>query len=319
MSSVDVIVATYNGHDLLRDCLGHLRDQTFDQFRLIVVDDGSSPPVTPLVHAAFPAALVLRSSRNLGLARGLNAGIAVGDSKFVVLLNDDTQPHPDWLAELVDCALRHPDAGSIASKLRLTSERGKLHSAGDIYSVRAMPGNRGVWLDDFGQYDAASEVFGACGGAALYRRSALEAVRLPSGDVFDRRLFMYCEDVDLAWRLQTSGWSCVFAPRAVVDHQLSATGGGALASYYVNRNLWLVFARSVPRALFRPYLARVLPFHAGRLLRNLRHAREPAARAALRGSIVGLVWLACVRRQRRLDGPTLDRLRRVLDPTEVIG
>ena len=319
MSSVDLIIATYNGHDLLRDCLEHLRAQTLDTFRLIVIDDGSSPPVAPLVRAAFPAALVLRSSRNRGLARGLNAGVAAGDSELVVLLNDDTRPQPDWLAELVSCAGRHPDAGSIASKLRLECERGKLHSAGDTYSVRTMPGNRGVWLDDFHQYDAESEVFGACGGAALYRRDAIEAVKLPNGDVFDRRLFMYCEDVDLAWRLQTAGWTCVFAPRAVVYHRLSATGGGKLASYYVNRNLWLVFARSVPRAFFRPYRARIVAFHAGRLLRQLRHAREPAARAALRGSVVGLAWLTVARRHCRADGTTLDRLGRLLDPAEITG
>lgn len=292
MRTVDLIVATYNGHDLLRVCLEELQAQSFQDFELTIIDDGSHPPVSPIVRAAFPAARILRSERNRGLVAGLSAGINAGSAPYVVLLNDDTEPDPDWLGELVACAERHPEAGSIASKLRLASERARLHSAGDTYSVRAMPGNRGVWFDDLGQYDFEAETFGACGGAALYRRSALNAVRLPNGDLFDQRLFMYCEDVDMAWRLQLLGWRCIFAPRAVVYHHLSATGGGALASYYVSRNLWLVYARSVPRQLLRPYRRRIVAYHAGRVWRALRQAREPAARASLRGTCRGLVAAA---------------------------
>jgi GT2 family glycosyltransferase len=319
VSSVDLIVATYNGHELLRTCLEHLRTQTIQNFRLVIIDDGSTPPVAPLVHALYPQALVLRSVRNQGLVRGLNAGIAAGDSELIVTLNDDTLPEPNWLEELVACAQRHPTAGSVATKLRLASDRGKLHSAGDSYSVRAMPGNRGVWLDDFGQYDVETQIFGACGGAALYRRAALDTVKLANGDVLDRRLFMYCEDVDLAWRLQLAGWDCIFAPRSVVFHQLSATGGGTLASYYVNRNLWLVYARSVPRELFRPFRARILAFNSGRAWRQLRHLREPAARAALRGTIVGLAWLTLARQHHLPDGPTRERILGLLDPVNLTG
>ena len=146
--------------------------------------------------------------------------------------------------------------------------------------VFGMPGNRGVWLDDFGQYDREAAVFSACGGAALYRRSALEAMRAHDGFIFDERLFMYCEDVDVGWRLQTLGWHCIFAPHAVVYHALSATGGGTLASYYVSRNIWMVMALSVPDQFLRPYRSRILAYHLGRLKRTLQHMREPAARAA---------------------------------------
>lgn len=295
MTAVDLIVATYNGHDLLRACLSRLQQQTFQEFQLFVIDDGSQPPVAPLVLEAFAYARVIRFERNRGLVAGLNAGIAAGSAEFVVLLNDDTEPAQDWLAELVACARRHPAAGSVASKLRLAADRGKLHASGDGYSVRAMPVNRGVWLDDLGQFDVEVEIFGACGGAALYRRAALEAVRLDGGEVFDPRLFMYCEDVDLAWRLQVSSRRCVFAPGAVVYHHLSATGGGTLASYYVARNLWLVYGRSVPRRLFRPFRRRIVAYHAGRMWRTLRHVREPAARATLRGTLRGLATLATMR------------------------
>jgi GT2 family glycosyltransferase len=110
---------------------------------------------------------------------------------------------------------------------------------------------------------------------------------------------MYCEDVDLAWRLQTLGWQCVFAPHAVVYHALSATGGGSLASYYVSRNIWLVMARSVHVQFTRPYRSRIAAYHLGRTIRTLRHLREPAARSSLRGTVVGIARSRMQRRHQR--------------------
>jgi len=296
MMTVDLIIPTLNASDYLARCLDALRRSTFTNFSLTVFDDGSTEAIAPVVHARFPAATVIRSEANVGLARAFNQAIAGGDARYVVLLNNDTEVEPDWLAELVACAERHTAAGSVASKLRLLSDRRKLHSAGDGWSVRGMPVNRGVWLDDFGQYDREDAIFAACGGAALYRRAALDDLCSRDGFVFDERLFMYCEDVDIAWRLQTAGWPCIFAPLAVVYHALSATGGGTLASYYVSRNIWLVMSSSVPTAFIHPFRARIAAFHLGRTFRTVRHLRESAARASLRGTLSGLALFG--RRQR---------------------
>ena len=313
MTTVDLIIPTLNGSDLLGRCLDTLLRSSFTDFRLIVFDDGSTESIADTVFPRFPDAHIIRSETNVGLARGFNRAIAEGTSQYVVLLNNDTEVEPDWLAELVACADRHPAAGSIAGKLRLLSDRRKLHSAGDGWSVRGMPLNRGVWLDDYGQYDREEEVFAACGGAALYRRAALDDLRVRDGFVFDERLFMYCEDVDIAWRLQTAGWRCVFAPRAVVYHALSATGGGTLASYYVSRNVWFVIAGSLPDDFIRPYRARIAAFHLGRALRTMRHFQEPAARASLRGTIAGLVGLRARHRiDREMSPADLERIRGLL-------
>jgi GT2 family glycosyltransferase len=290
--AVDVIIPTHNGARLLERCLEALRASTFHDYRLLVFDDGSAEPVAELVERLAPGATVLRSDTNIGLCRALNRAIAATTGDYVALLNDDTTTAPDWLGELVACAERHPDAGSVASKLRLMSDPLRLHSAGDYFSWRGLPGNRGVWLDDLGQFDHEEPVFGACGGAALFRRTALTSVALPDGQVFDERLFMYCEDVDLAWRLQRAGWSCWYTPRALVHHHLSATGGGSLASYYVARNLLVLLASSVPVGLLQR--RRVAAALLGRLYRQLPHLREPAARASLRGSLAGLATLARV-------------------------
>ncbi len=288
MARVDVIVPTYNGTAYFLACLKTLALSTFVDFNLIVFDDGSDTPVERDVRAIFPDASILRVEQNAGLTRAFNRAIGFSSAEYIVLLNNDTEVEPDWLHQLVACADRHPCSGSVASKLRLASDRKVLHSAGDTYSVRGMPGNRGVWLEDYGQYDTEGEIFSACAGAALYRREALEAVRLPSGDIFDTRLFMYCEDVDLGWRLQRAGHTCVFAPRAVVYHHLSATGGGKLASRYVSRNLWLVLARSVPPEIRRRYWKRIVAHHLGRFTSTLLAVREPAARRSLAGTFEGL-------------------------------
>lgn len=288
MTRVDLIIPTYNGSQLLRTCLHSLTASTLSDFHLTVFDDASTEPVEAVTKSVFPDAAVIRSEVNIGLSQGFNLAIESGIAEFVVLLNNDTEVTPTWLAELVACADRHAEAGSVASKLRLLSDRTRLHAAGDYYSVRGMPGNRGVWMEDVGQFDREEPVFSACGGAALYRRSALNAVRRANGQIFDERLFMYCEDVDLGWRLQRQGWPCVYAPRAVVYHALSATGGGSLASYYVTRNAWLVIARSIPCGVLAPYFRRVAAYHAGRVFRALRHIREPSARATLRGTCAGI-------------------------------
>lgn len=310
MTRVDLIIPTYNGTDLLIACLKSLEHSTFTDYNLIVMDDGSTEPVALAIRDIAPKATILRSEQNRGLTRVFNEAINHGQAEYVVLLNNDTEVEPEWLAELVACADRHPNAGSIASKLRLASDRCRIHSAGDTYSVRGMPGNRGVWLDDVGQYDVEEEIFSACGGAVLYRRAALDAVRLPNGDIFDTRLFMYCEDVDLGWRLQLAGFPCVFAPKAVVYHHLSATGGGALASYYVARNVWLVLARSVPSAIRRQYWSRMAAYHAGRFFRALRAVRQPAARRSIAGTIAGLAHFIQAWSEAPSSSP---ELRRIMD------
>jgi GT2 family glycosyltransferase len=302
MTRVDLVIPTYNGGDLLEACLRSLMASTFTDYRLIVVDDGSDQPIREITRSVHPHASVLRHERNMRFAAACNAGIDTGHGEYVVLLNNDTEVEPTWLAELVAQADRWPDAGSIASKIRLAGERARLHSAGDYWSVRGMPGNRGVWLEDVGQYDTSLEVFSACAGAALYRRSALDAVRLKSGDIFDSRLCMYCEDVDLGWRLQLAGRPCVFAPSAVVYHHLSATGGGVRASYFVSRNIWLLMARTIPSEFVRPYRSRIAAFQAGRALRAVWRFREPAARAQLRGTFAGLAAFALARSEK--PGPS---------------
>lgn len=283
-----IIIPNYNGLRFLAPCLDALRGQTYPRTltEVIVVDDASTDASVAFVRQNYPEAAVIQMARNSGLAAACNAGAAAAAGDLLVMLNNDTEAEPGWLTALVESALAHPQAGAIASKMLLFDRRDTLHNAGDLMGVDGIPRNRGVWERDTGQYDADLAVFGGCGGGVAYRRAAWEAA-----GGFDERLFMYLEDVDLAWRLQLAGWRAVFAPQARLYHHLSATGGGALASFYVGRNTLWVIAKDMPGPLIRRHLRAIVAAQLRVARDALRAWRGAAARARLRGQLAGLLGL----------------------------
>lgn len=286
---VSIVIPNWNGAAHLRICLPSLKRQTYRDFEIIVVDNGSTDESRELVGRDYPEVRVVALDANRGVAGGFNAGIQAARGAVLVLLNNDTEAEPAWLQELVSTLEANPRAGMAASKLRLFDQRDKLHSAGDFVRVDGIPGNRGVWQVDEGQYDDASQpppLFGVCGGAAAYRRELFDAIGL-----FDEDLGSYCEDVDLNWRARLAGFGCVFAPRAVVYHKLSATGGGAVASYYVGRNFIAVIAKNYPSVLWDKYRARIVGAQLAIAWDALKNWRGAAARARLCGQLAGLLAL----------------------------
>jgi GT2 family glycosyltransferase len=291
---VSVVIPNWNGERFLRGCLQSLREQTFKAFEVILVDNASTDGSLALVEKEFPEVRIVKLVRNLGLTGGANAGIKAAQGEVIALLNNDAEAHPNWLESLWDALQRHPEAGMAASKILLYDRRSIINSAGDFYRLDGVPGNRGVWEEDRGQYDREEYVFGACGGAAAYRKAMLEEIGL-----FDEDMFMYCEDVDLAWRAQIAGYRCVYTPKAIAYHRLSATGGGKLASFYNGRNFIYVLAKDYPSSLFRKYWPIILKAQLKIAADALRAWRGEAARARLRGQLAGLkaIPLALSKRQ----------------------
>lgn len=299
---IDIIIPNYNGTSLLPTCLDALRAQTRRDFCVVVVDDGSTDDSVALVRRRYPEVQVIALPHNRGLAAAVNAGIEATGGEYVVLLNNDTEAHPRWLEHLIGALDRYPAYAFAASKMMLFDRRDHFHSAGDYYRLDGVPGSRGIWQRDVGQFDVMEEVFGPCAGAAAYRRAALEELA-EDGRVFDEDLVMYCEDVDLNVRARLRGMRTIYVPRAVVYHRLSATGGGARASYYCGRNFMLVWAKNMPAPQIRRYWPRLIWSQIGFALHSLWHIREPAARARLRGQFDGLrVLPRFVRKRRRTTG-----------------
>ena len=291
---VSVIVPNWNGEGFIRPCLASLLRQTYAHLEVVVVDDASTDSSPDIVASEFPELTLIRLPVNRGFAHAVNSGIERSQGSIVALLNNDAVADSEWVAEQVSALQRHPSAGSVASKILLWDRPRVLNSVGDLFRRTGVPDNRGVWEIDEGQYDDEVAVFGASGAAAAYRRAMLDEIGL-----FDERLFMYCEDVDLAFRAQTAGYSCVYAPRARVWHRLSASAGGTLASYHCGRNFVWMLARDVPVVAWRTYGMLLLRTQFQMAWQALRHAREPAARARLRGQAVGIMTAPSLVLQRK--------------------
>lgn len=299
-----IIFANWNGAHHLPVCVNALRQQTVRDFELILVDNASRDNSLEVLARDFPEVNVIALKENRGFAGGSNVGIRAAQGQFIILLNNDTEVDPRWLEEVIAAFERHPEAGSVASKMKLFDQRDKFHTTGDFYRVDGLPGNRGVWEADRGQYDREEYVFSACGGSAAYRRTVLDQIGL-----LDEDFFFSCEDVDLGWRAQLAGWRCVYAPRAVVYHKLKATGGGATASFYDGRNfLWLI-AKNYPASLWKINRGAIIRTQWSLFREAVRAWRGEAARARIRGMLAGLIGLPRMLRKRR----AVQALRRVDD------
>lgn len=318
MSVASVIIPHWNGRHHLDHCLGALRRQTFKDFEIILVDNGSTDGSQEYVRTNFPEVTLLALNKNRGFTGACNAGYAVARGEYVLLLNNDTEADPRWLAAVIDAFKRHPNVGIVASKMLLFDQRDHFHTAGDYYRIDGRPGNRGVWQRDVGQYDREEAVFSACGGAAAYRRKMIEEIGF-----LDDSFYFSCEDVDLAWRAHLSGWQVLYVPTAVVYHKLKASSGtGPVGSYHDGRNFLYLIWKNYPTSLLRRHWWLILRTQLGIAVEALRAWRGEAARARLRGQLAGLWGLLLMlpkRRQiqanRRIDDESLTALLTPVDET----
>ncbi len=288
-----VVIPNWNGAKHLRACLNALRRQTHPPLEVILVDNASADESRALLARDYPEVKVIALPANRRFAGACNAGIRASSGDAVVLLNNDTEADECWLENVAKCFAAHPDAGFVASKLRLFDRRDHLHSAGDFYSRRGVPGNRGVWQKDEGQFDTAY-VFGACGAASVYRREMLNQVGL-----LDEDFEFSCEDVDISWRAQLMGYKCAFAHDAIVYHKVSATGGGTLNSYYDGRNFIWLLAKDVPADVLRANAGAILAEQWRIFWSALRAWRGEAARMRMKGQVAGVLGVPKMLRARK--------------------
>jgi GT2 family glycosyltransferase len=245
-----VAVLSYDGRHLLEVILPSLATQRFRDFEVVVVDNGSRDDTVAWLGAHWPEVTVESLARNIGVTAALNVCARAGSAPLIGLFNNDLELDPDCLGELVAALDEHPRAGWAGAKLGDFRAREVIDGAGDVFTWAATGGRRGHGERDRGQFDQARWIFGACGGAAVYRRSALEQV----GE-FDEDFFAFYEDVDWNLRAQLCGLGCRYVPSAVAYHMGSATIGKGLSDftrYHLWRNtLWIV-AKDIPRgALLR--------------------------------------------------------------------
>lgn len=249
---ISVVVVNYNGKKFLDNCLSSLVNQTYQDFEVIVVDNGSSDDSPAYIRERYPSVILVETGSNLGFAGGTNAGIRRAKGEFILTLNNDTIADPHLLEEIVRPMRSESRVGVCGAKMVFPD--GRINSTAICISRSGAAWDRGRGEPDHGQYDVIEEVFGSCAGAALYRRSMLDEIGL-----FDEDFFLFMEDVDLAFRARLSGWKCMYVPTARVVHIHGGTAGfrSHISIYYGNRNLvWYVVKNFPSRTLllFSPWI-----------------------------------------------------------------
>jgi GT2 family glycosyltransferase len=252
--SVAVIIVNYNSTALLSRCLESLSEQTLCADELVIVDNASTEAESQNLLNAISDATVIKSEKNIGYGAAINLAVRkIDTTDFIVCLNPDAFPDPQWLETIVNAAEDHPEFGSFASLMLRDDDPTIVDGAGDILHVTGIPWRR-FHQRRLNKNMKTEPVFSACAGAALYRTSLFN--RLGG---FDETYFMYIEDIDLGFRLQLAGYPSLFVRDAIVRHVGSAiTGEGSdFSVYFGHRNLVYCYFKNMPFLL----LMATLPFH----------------------------------------------------------
>jgi GT2 family glycosyltransferase len=303
MPAVSVVIPNWNGVELLKSIsLPSLAVQTFSDFSITVVDNGSIDESAAYLRSAWPDISVIEVSENSGFAAAVNRGITSTDAEFVALMNNDIELEAKWLEEMVSAARQFPAAGSLACRILDFDDRTLITTVGDCISTAGSIFWRGWRERDIGQYNTLEPVFSACAGAALYRREAFGTVGL-----FDETFFAYLEDVDWGFRAQLAGFPCWYVPSAVAYHVGGATSSkvsGMRAALLARNAYWLVLKNfpSGVAARHAPALAFVLARRFYRAFRDGHRKRTGDA----------LLRAACMT-------PAMARKRRQIQSTRRIG
>ncbi len=258
---ISIVIVYWNSSKYLPRCLDCLLKQTFRDFEIIILDNGSLDNGTDGLEQKYPGLNLHleRFSSNLGFAIANNLGARIARGKWLVLLNADAFPEQEWLENLLAAAKAYPNGASFSSRQIQANNPKFLDGAGDAYHLSGFAWRIGLGYpaDVYGGNFA--ELFSPCAAAAMYLRQAF----LDAGG-FDEDFFSYYEDVDLGFRLQLKNYHCFYVPNAVVYHIGSATFGvrSDFAFYHSHRNLVWTFVKNMPSVLFWKYL----PAH---LLANL--------------------------------------------------
>lgn len=248
---ISILIISWNSAAHLPRCLASLASQTYSNFEITIVDNGSKDNTASHLKDVYPDLdlNIKRLETNLGFAIANNIGARLARGKWLALLNADAFPEPDWLERLHEAAKTHPNAFFTSRQIQADNPT-YLDGEGDIYHVSGLAWRKNYNLPVY-PLNETQEVFSACGAAALFPRQDF----LDAGG-FDEDYFSYHEDVDLGFRLRLRGLRCLFVPQAIVHHVGSASTGkrSDFAVYHGHRNLVWTFFKDMPSTLFWFYL-----------------------------------------------------------------
>lgn len=246
MNTIYIIIPNYNGCEHLEDCFKSLRGQTYKEFNIILVDNNSSDDSVQFTKQNYPECSIIGLEKNYGFAKAINKGIKNAlendNCSFILLLNNDIECDTNFFSEMMNGFIS-PDTGSVACKMLNYYKRNVIDDAGNFIRWNDFPLERGQNEEDKGQYDKPEFLFGACAGAALYKREVFEKAGL-----LDEDFISYLEDVDFSFRLQRMGFKCFYNPKAVCYHKRMATSKSNVAYriYLTEKNITCLRIKNYP-------------------------------------------------------------------------
>jgi len=294
---VTIVIPNYNGYEYLNGCLSSLAKQSVTGFKVIVIDSGSKDVSVYMTKRDFIDVNIFPLYENHGFATAVNLGINLTESKYVILLNNDTVCGKHFVENLTK-AIDQAPARCYCVAAKMLSMRSVdlpvLDTTGDFYTLPGWSFSRGRGMRS-GYKKLGKSVFSACAGAAIYKRELL--IRLGE---FDESFFAYLEDLDMGLGARFGGYFCLYCKDAVVKHASGASSGGRYSEFRTNlsarNNLFLLY-KNMPNwqlALNLPLLL------LGILVKYLFFLQKDLGKAYLQGIYDGLSRLGIL--QRRLPG-----------------
>lgn len=281
MPDVTIIIPNINGKPFLEECFGSLLDQDVD-IKVIVIDNASTDGSADWIISNYPEFTVINNQKNMGFAFAVNQGIKISDTDYILLLNNDVVMAKNCISSLLQCIKKDENYFAVASKMIDYHDRSVIDDAGDEYTIMGYTQKVGNGKST-SLYQDEREIFSACAGAAIYRRSVFDCI-----GYFDENFFAYMEDVDISYRAKIYGYKCFYCPNAVVYHMGSATSGSQYNAFKIRlaaRNNIYVPYKNMPW----PQLAvNSIFLTIGYLVKYLFFLRKKHGKEYIQGLIEGL-------------------------------
>jgi hypothetical protein len=290
---------------------------TYPNFRVHVIDNGSTDDSVQFVRKNFPTFDVLEVGENVGFARANNLGIKKCTGQFICFLNNDMYVTPTWLTVLMK---DFHDAKVAIAVPKMYDFQNRINSAGGLCDFYSFAFNRGIGEVDAGQYDQSRYVAYGCLGAALVKRAVFNEV-----GYLDETYVFYHEDVDFSWRLILRGYKIRYNPGSVVYHYhmgtILAKGRATLIGLWERNRFRTLLKNYQIKTLVTilPTLAILKILHIGYAVAVNRDAKE--VRAVLSAYIWNMRQIKFTIRERRRNQVSRraadSELRRLLIPWSI--
>lgn len=233
MTNVSIVILNWNGKHFLKECFDSISKQSFKDFEILLVDNGSTDGSIKFIKKNYPYIRIIENKENTGFARGNNIGVEKAKGKFIVFLNNDTLVDKKWLETLVT-KMKNENVGCCGSKLLYYDRRETINSIGSFLTVFGLSGSLGDGMPTE-KFSESIELLAPSGGSMCIKRDLFQEL-----GGFDSDFFAYSEDLDLGWRVWNSNKRVVFAPNSIVYHKYKISRNPK-KNYLITRNtIWSI-------------------------------------------------------------------------------